>query len=111
MVADGAVEPPEGLPLAAVLVWHEIAPALISAGMLKPVDGAMFGQLCVGLAHLRQLWPMNEAPPASYVAQVRLLAQAFGCAGEASRVLARKRAAPEVNPFAQNGRRPPSKNS
>ena len=88
-----------------MLVWTELAPALIAAGLLKPVDAPVFAQLCVGIAHLRQLWPLNEAPPASYIGQVRLLAQAFGCAGESSRVLARKRQEPDVNPFLRNGRR------
>jgi hypothetical protein len=106
VVEDGVVEPPVGLPLDAVLVWHELARPL-SAGLLRPVDSAMFAQFSVMVAHCRQLWPFGEAPPASYIGQMRMLAQTFGCAGEASRVLARKRQPVEVNPFAKNGARAP----
>jgi hypothetical protein len=102
-VAEGAIEPPEDLPLEGALVWGELAPTLTAAGMLKPVDAAVFAQFAVMTAHLRQLWVLNQAAPASYISQWRALATLFGCAGEASRVLGRKRPEPAANPFANNG--------
>jgi hypothetical protein len=105
VVDDGVVEPPLGLPLEAGLVWSELAPSLIASGLLRAIDAGAFGQYCVLTAHLRQLWPINEAPPASYIGQWRLLGELFGVVGEKSRVLARKRQA-EANPFARNGKRP-----
>jgi phage terminase small subunit len=107
-VDDGAVMPPPDLPLAAAVVWAEIAPPLIAAGMLKPVDAGAFAEFCVLSSHLRQLWPSGEAAPASQIGQWRLLAEAFGLLGAKSRVLGHKRAA-TPNPFDRNGlRKPPS---
>jgi hypothetical protein len=106
-IADGTVEPPVDLPLEAVVIWHELAPALIAAGLLKPTDAGAFGQYCVLTANLRALWPLNEAAPASHLAQWRQLGELFGVMGAKSRVLGPKRQV-EANPFARNGRRPPS---
>lgn len=101
---DGDVFPPEGLPLAASLIWEDYAPGLIAMGTLKPVDAFTFGQWCQMAAAIQQSWGTAAEPPASYVAEWRKIGEGFGIGGGAVRkgMTAEGNAKPK-NRFSSNG--------
>lgn len=94
------------MPDVALEIWDRLAPQALAMGTLKPADTLLFGQLCVMASHLRKSWELGEAAPAAYIAQIRVLAEGFGLAGEKSRVMAFAPKQSASNPFSRNGRRP-----
>ncbi|MBS4048148.1 MAG: hypothetical protein KG075_17515 [Alphaproteobacteria bacterium] len=110
--AAGDVMPPEGLPLAAVLIWEDYARLAQAMGTLKPCDAVAFGQWCVMTANIQATWkvvkgqPPPEPAPASYIQQWRTLGELFGVMGEKSRVTLKAGwKNPAENPFGRNGKR------
>ena len=102
---DGAVSPPPGLSLAALVIWDDLAPVAIGLGTLKPSDAYAFGHLCTMTAAIQATWREPPPAPAAYVAQWRMMLELFGLAGEKSRLIAKTPGRSPENPFNNNGKR------
>lgn len=100
---EGAVTPPPGMPLEALVIWDDLAPVAIALGTLKPADAYAFAQLCNMTAAIQSTWRGGPPAPAAYVAQWRLMLELFGLAGAKSRLVT-EATAKHDNPFLRNGR-------
>jgi hypothetical protein len=109
VAGDGLVARPDGMTLAAQMVWDDYADHAMSMGTLKPADTMTFAQWCQMSADIQASWQPGSAPaPASFIQQWRTLGELFGLAGEKSRVVLKVtdgKAKDAGNPFARNGRR------
>lgn len=107
--AGGLVQRPDGMSLAAQMVWDDFADRAMAMGTLKPADALLFAQWCQMSADIQASWAPGNAPaPAAFIAQWRQIAELFGLAGEKSRVVLKvvdADPAGNANPFARNGRR------
>ena len=105
-----ALKPVDDLPLGVAVVWEEYAAAAVANGA-RQCDADAFAEWCTMTDNLRRSRAATGTaaeglPPASYLAQWRMLGEAFGLAGPRSRVgaaLERK----DPNPFLAHRPRPP----
>lgn len=86
-------------------VWiEEISRVMISGGITE-LDSSLFATYCSTEALVRKAFKQGQAPPSSYLTELRRMRELLGIAGPRVRIGKANGKTSSDNPFAKNGRR------
>lgn len=86
-------------------VWLEEISRVMTSGGITELDSSLFATYCSTEALVRKAFKQQQAPPASYLTELRRMRELLGIAGPRVRTGSNNGKAQDSNPFAKNGRR------